>query len=130
MNLKDSLVYEFKVLVLNSSKTEINAYIEKTDIIDANLENNISTLTLETYNPLGISINEGELSFVKNNIFEKSIEIFLENTSSEIISPIQLKLKLLIFLLPDFMAHLFPFKGFLPKKEIVSEVVMVVVFVT
>ncbi|WP_255066333.1 CotH kinase family protein [Lacihabitans sp. LS3-19] len=94
LNPKDSLIYDFKILVLNSRETELNAYIEKTDFNDYNLENNISTLKLETNNPLGISINEGELRLVKNNVFEKTIEIFLENTSSKNITPIQLNLNL------------------------------------
>jgi gliding motility-associated-like protein len=90
----NNTVLKFKVLSKTTAISTIWAKVSRLDQQDSDLENNTASLTLYPTEGIGLSIHEVETSLISTDIYEKTLEITLENALQEDISPIQLNLNL------------------------------------
>ena len=94
INAKGEITYKFKGTIIQSAESTITATVTSFEQNDLNLKNNKIELILKPTNNFGMSMLDGDSKEVGNGIFEKKIELFLENSGNEDISPIQLNLNL------------------------------------
>ncbi|MCP9754168.1 hypothetical protein EGI26_03190 [Lacihabitans sp. CCS-44] len=85
---------KFKIKANQIGLSIISSKILGFDQNDPDLKNNSYQLTLNSLNNVGLSISEGETKSITNDLFEKSIDVFIENLGEEDVSPIQLNLNL------------------------------------
>jgi gliding motility-associated-like protein len=90
----NNISYKFRIKSKTASVCKIIAKVTGIDQQDADLKDNIAWLNLLPSNGIGISIMEGETRLISGNVFEKKIEVYLQNTLDEDISPIQVNLNL------------------------------------
>lgn len=94
LNVASETRLKFKAKAIEQGQINILTKTMAFDQYDSDLKNNSDEIILNSLNLVGLSILEGETRLVSDKIFEKSIDIFLENLGEQDISPIQLNLNL------------------------------------
>jgi uncharacterized repeat protein (TIGR01451 family) len=94
LNTGNDTKLKFKVLAKYNGQSTTVAKLTNFDQHDTDLKNNISEQIIYPANNIGLSMIEGESKIIADNIYEKTLDVFLENSSDKDISPIQLNLNL------------------------------------
>ncbi|OYU66327.1 MAG: hypothetical protein CFE22_09945 [Cytophagaceae bacterium BCCC1] len=94
LNAENETRLKFKAKAQELGQIKILSKLIALDQHDSDLKNNSDEIIINSLNHVGLSILEGETRLISNKIFEKSIDVFIENLGDQDISPIQLNLNL------------------------------------
>ena len=94
LNAENESCLKFKAKALELGQIKLLSKLMALDQHDSNLNNNSDDVTVNSLNHVGLSILDGETRLISDKIFEKSIDVFIENLGDQDISPIQLNLNL------------------------------------